>query len=326
MNIDAIKQELDLNIIEEVANIKGGNSTVIKVKLSDGSFIALKLYKGESSRIKRMLQRELGAISFLNSQNFLNIPEILEARIDLGLIAYRWIEGTHPQSDSKSMEKIISMCLDLNKLNMSGAHFPDAIDAAYSLHEIENQIEDRIIGLMRNYPLYLTISFRSMVELKLNQYREIFKKNQLFLRHTFSISDLGTHNMLFANNMYTFIDFEFFGKDSIEKMVGDFLLHPRNEFNKAEVFKFIDEISKNLKWDYKILTSLLPLLSLKWAVIVFERLLKETIASNTSITHSVLPSNSIEIKYLEYFDFLVNNMISSNTSSILTFHQFTDMI
>ena len=74
-------------------------------------------------------------------------------------------------------------------------------------------------------------------------------QNSEFTQHTLSVSDLGTHNIISSKGVYNFIDFEFFGLDSIHKLVGDFLLHPRNEFKETEMLRFMESISKISNWD-----------------------------------------------------------------------------
>ena len=107
MDFDKISKRLHLEISNELEVIQGGNSSVVKAKLKDNSLIAVKIYEGEPSRIQRMLVREQSAINYLAEHNFLNIPEILEVRKDLGLIVYRWIEGETPIPNTKCMEAII---------------------------------------------------------------------------------------------------------------------------------------------------------------------------------------------------------------------------
>ena len=63
MDFDAISKKLRLKISKELETIQGGNSSVIKAKLKDDSFIAVKVYKGDSVRIQRMLDREQSAIT-----------------------------------------------------------------------------------------------------------------------------------------------------------------------------------------------------------------------------------------------------------------------
>ena len=82
MDFDKISKELHLEISNELAVIQGGNSSVIKAKLKDNALIAVKIYKGEPSRVQRMLAREqvqsvtLPKIIFTIFQKFLKLGKI----------------------------------------------------------------------------------------------------------------------------------------------------------------------------------------------------------------------------------------------------------
>jgi len=135
---------LEIGVPEISQEIAGGNSSVFKGLLSNGTELAIKKYRGDQLRIERMLLREQQAITFLRENGLKNIPEILEVRGDLGLIVYRWIEGSTPLADQDSMSAIINMCGALYEIHNQGLSFDNAIDAAFSLSEIESQISSRI--------------------------------------------------------------------------------------------------------------------------------------------------------------------------------------
>jgi hypothetical protein len=322
MDFDKISKELHLEISNELAVIQGGNSSVIKAKLKDNALIAVKIYKGEPSRVQRMLAREQSAISYLTENNFHNIPEILEVRKDLGLIVYRWIEGEPPIPNTKCIEAIIEMCLALNSINKKDG-FENAVDAAFSIQDIEFQILERINLLICEHKYQFAKTICLSLEEKLQKYRSIFSENHKLFPHIMSISDLGTHNMLYAEGSFNFIDFEFFGNDSVDKMVGDFLLHPHNKFEQNEIVKFKEIISNKLGWQSKNLHFILPILSLKWAAIAFKRELKELEISNSEESLKVFLYTSKGMKYLEYFEYLISG---EPVDSVSTFNQFTAKI
>jgi hypothetical protein len=322
MDFDKISKELHLEISNELTVIQGGNSSVIKAKLKDNALIAVKIYKGEPSRVQRMLAREQSAISYLTENNFHNIPEILEVRKDLGIIVYRWIEGEPPIPNTKCMEAIIEMCLALNNINKKDG-FENAVDAAFSIQDIEFQILERINLLRSEHKYQFAKTICLSLEEKLQKYRSIFSQNHKLFPHTLSISDLGTHNMLYVEGSFSFIDFEFFGNDSVDKMVGDFLLHPHNKFKLNEIVKFKESISNKLGWQSKNLNFILPILSLKWAAIAFKRELKELEISYSEEGLKVFLYTSKGMKYLEYFEYLVS---VEPVDSVSTFNQFTAKI
>lgn len=322
MDFDQISQKLKLEVSEKIMMIKGGNSSVVKAKLKDDSLIAVKIYKGETVRIQRMLARELSAVSFLTSNGLLNVPEILEARGDLGLIVYKWIDGESPDSNAKCMDAIITMCLDLDKLSKD-CDFEPAVDAAFLIEDIKLQILDRITQLRIEFKYQIVKTICALLEDKLRNYQSTFGRNEKLLPFTLNISDLGTHNMLLCGNSFKFVDFEFFGFDSVDKMVGDFLLHPRNLFQKNEILTFRESISNNLAWEPENLKFTLPILSLKWATIAFKRELKNLTQDFSDENLQIFLDESNGMKYLDYYDYLISiNAIDS----ISSFNSFTAKI
>lgn len=160
MNQDEILNRLRLNPDQVDARIDGGNSVVLKVKLINETFSALKIYKGSSERVERMLVRESKALIFLEKEGFSNIPKLLEVRKDLGVLAYKWIEGEPPCADKNTMNQIISMCLNLHQLQNAGKAFENAIDSAFSSDQIIGQIYERLERLKIYSSAYLKkISF-----------------------------------------------------------------------------------------------------------------------------------------------------------------------
>jgi len=322
MDFDKISKKLHLEIANILEVIQGRNSSVLKARLRDNALIAVKIYKGEPSRIQRMLAREQSAISYLGEHNFNNIPEILEVRKDLGLMAYRWIEGEPPNPNAKCMDAIIEMCLALSKIGAEDS-FENAIDAAYSIQDIELQILERIYLLRSEYTHQFAKIIYLLLEEKLQKYKDIFSGSQTLFPYTMSISDLGTHNMLYSKDSFSFIDFEFFGRDSVDKMVGDFLLHPRNRFEQNEIVKFKESMSDKLGWQIGNLGFILPILSLKWAAIAFKRELTELKLSSSNESIKLFSYTSKGMKYLEYFEYLISG---ESVDSVSTFNLFTAKI
>jgi hypothetical protein len=144
-------------------------------------------------------------------------------------------------------------------------------------------------------------------------------RSHVFHRRTFSFSDLGTHNIIYSDNRFNFIDFEFFGIDSVNKLVGDFLLHPRNDFNQFEITRFIEISNKIFKWNFDELKGFLPILALKWAVIAYGRTLRELRLESGNDLPKQKIMKSKGTLYLEYFDSLWS---SRNIDVFTTFRAF----
>ena len=314
---------LEIGVPEISLEISGGNSSVFKGRLPSGTELAIKKYRGDQLRIERMLSREQRAITFLRENGLTNIPEILEVRGDLGLIVYRWIEGEAPLADHDSMSSMINLCGELREIHNQGSSFDNAIDAAFSLSEIVSQVSIRI---QQFEDTYSSVDVKLLCErLKSKLYLCTTEKDRDadFTGHTFSVSDLGTHNIICSGSNYNFIDFEFFGLDSINKLVGDFLLHPKNEFAEAESSRFIEAISQMSQWDSTELFEVLPLLTLKGAVIAFGRTFRESVLEATGSITGRQITESKGSQYLDYFDMLRR---TAGKDSFRTFGSFEGKI
>ena len=305
------------------AEIPGGNSSVFKGHLPDGTALAIKEYKGDKQRIERMLSREEKAINFLRGHGMRDIPEILEVRTDLGLIVYRWIEGNAPLANHEAMSAIIKMNCALADIHKNGGIFDNAIDAVFSVSEISNQILTRIQQFHVSYPTTRIRVLCDQLNERLRSCISTKSQNSEFTQHTLSVSDLGTHNILSSESVYNFIDFEFFGLDSIHKLVGDFLLHPRNEFKETEMLRFMESISKISNWDSIELNKVMPLLTLKWAVIAYGRTFREAkLEATGEITEEQIKKSNGSL-YLDYFDSL---RLAEGQDRFVTFRSFKGSI
>ena len=322
MSFETFKFKLDAGIPAISEQIKGGNSSVYKAHLPNGMTIAIKEYVGDKFRIERMLSREVASITFLRNFGIANIPEIIEVQYELGLIVYHWIDGKEPRPDSISMEGLINFCISLKEVYNLGNSFENSIDAVFSFTELESQISNRIKDLERTFPSFEVNDLCNDLRDKLRGCIDI-NKNTLFTNKTFSVSDLGTHNMITSKNSFHFIDFEFFGLDSVNKMIGDFVLHPKNKFNQNDISRFVSRVSNAFEWDTNELMEILPLLTLKWALIAYSRSFKEeNIKGIVEIGNNNI-DKSLGTQYLKYFD--LGGHIGAN-NSIKSFCSFQGII
>ena len=304
MKSEIYPHQLRIGTATVSAEIIGGNSSVFKGFLVDGTALAIKEYKGDKQRIERMLSREEKTIGFLRGNGIRNIPEIMEVRTDLGLIVYRWIEGSAPLANHEAMSAIINMYGALEEIHNKGEIFDNAIDAVFSVSEISGQISTRIQQFQLSYPTVNISVLCDQINERLDSCNAKQSQNTVFIQRTLSLSDLGTHNMICSGSAYNFFDFEFFGVDSINKLVGDFLLHPRNEFKEAEILWFIESVSKISNWDSIELNQVLPLLTLKWAVIAYGRSFRDAKLEATGEISKEQIKKSNGTLYLDYFDSL----------------------
>jgi len=323
MHINELLAKINLAESSLLNQINGGNSLVLKVAQTDGSLAAVKIYRGSTARIAQMFNRELDAITFLRKHNFTNVPEILDIKPKLNLIIFKWFEGLAPINDFYSIDLITKMCVNLNILNQNSSYHNYAIDYVFSTRDILDQIQNRLHGLMGYFKPEIGLALKNEFDSNLYKYKLKYPLDQQFSSRTLNISDIGIHNMLVSRDQHIFIDFEFFGQDSIDKMVGDFLLHPKNNFSSSSISHFIDNLTKNLDWDISTLAPLLPLLNLKWSLIVFQRLIKEKLIQADVRLEEDIFRDSFGAKYLLFFDYLISNNLNRN---LLTFNQFNGTV
>lgn len=308
-----VLDELGISQNEIIETIEGGNSDVLKYLDSIGGSRALKIYKGSPARIIQMYSRETTALEFLNQNHFLNIPQDFQSIDNLKVISYQWINGNNPDTDERALSSIFEMIIRLHKLSKIGVLFDNAIDAAFSPLDIVAQIEGRI----RNFETSLLFKTRNIEE-RLNRYRRDFQLVSQYENITLSLSDIGTHNIIRQPYIDFFIDFEFFGFDSIAKMLGDFLLHPRNSFSAKDILRHQHEIPQAGSQLQNEISDSLPLLALKWSLITLGR--ADRISGNDS--HSILKRNELQSKsesYLRYFDYAI---CQNKKNPIVTFNEF----
>lgn len=322
MSFETFKFILGAGIPTVSERIKGGNSYVYKGHLPNGMTVAIKEYIGDKFRIERMLSREVESIKFLRSFGIKNIPEIVEIQYKLGLVIYRWIDGKEPRPDTKSMDELVNFCISLKEIYNLGNSFENSIDAVFSFTELESQISNRIKDLEQTFPSLEVNDLCHILREKLHVCINT-KKNTLFANKTFSVSDLGTHNMIASKGSNYFIDFEFFGLDSVNKMIGDFVLHPKNKFNQNDVSRFISSVSNTFEWDSAELMEILPLLTLKWALIAYVRTFKEESLKGVVKIGNIDIDKSLGTQYLKYFD--LGGYIGAN-NSVKSFCSFQGII
>ena len=211
------------------------------------------------------------------------------------------------------------MAKNLYCATSSKAIFPTAIDAVFELSDITFQIRDRLDKMRKLGKSVSTQYAIENIELRLRNLGSKLKTSTDFGVITLSLSDIGTHNLIRSKPMsHQFIDFEFFGVDSLTKLIADFWLHPRNYFSDSETFSFQESLKTFTGWNDEELGQTLPFFVLKWATIAYTRELRESDANSLDrrITQSRASKGD---RYLDYFD---NILKLGGKSKLSTFNNF----
>jgi hypothetical protein len=252
--------------IHEPKRQKGGNSHIYFIRLGSHN-LALKVYKGDEARKKASRDRELSSYRFLNGKGFTSLPKLYEEIFVSDGILLEYLNGQTPTHSLKVNREILESMRQLAFFFRSDSSFKDAVDACYSTEDIVSQITNRIVNLRNS----LTSHFDKIQDtLTLLQEREpiVFS----IRTNTYSMSDIGVHNMIQSERGLKFLDLEFFGKDSAVKMIVDYLLHPKNCMSReirSQTLEFGQDV---FGIDLDLVIKVTPFFAAKWATIVSRRL------------------------------------------------------
>jgi hypothetical protein len=292
--------------VGSLSPVSGGrNSRTWKLHLVSGRLAALKLYYDGSGDALSRLDAEYSAFC-LAFEAGLPVPQPLGRDDTNGLAVYTWIEGETPdprQLTPLLCDQFVAMAgllFQLRTANPGGCSWP-ARAACLSPGAILGQIAARLSRLQEVAPShpdgsglaeFLGTSFIPA----LTRRREDFFQccdaygldPQAILApsaETLSPSDFGLHNAVIGpGGALTFVDFEYFGRDDPAKLTADFLLHPamalspqlRRRFAGGAAMAFCDSAGYNDR-----LGLLLPLVGLKWCMILLNEFLPERLARRT---------------------------------------------
>ena len=264
--------------VECLRQIAGGNSTVFVLKCNHEMLVAKK-YLGSPERKNDSLQREVRALNFLFAKNISCVPKLLQVSEENNLLFMEYIPGHTPEPNKDTLLAMISFVKMLKYLYTEDNSFPHAVGSITMASDLLPQIEGRIKNLE------MVMSRNNLVQ-EAKELLSTFSSCDyisIYPSETYSVSDLGIHNMLKQKNSYTFLDLEFFGIDSPIKLISDFLLHPRNTFSKPLRLVFYKEIKKLFNLDDSVVSEFLTINTLNWALIILRRveIMKKTIDSSS---------------------------------------------
>jgi len=283
----------------------GGNSKVFIVSLNKVSVVAKK-YLGNLQRINLSMDREIDALEFLKSKNIKEIPELLLVNKTDHIIVMEYLEGKSPNPDKDSMEAILNFSKLLDEVYRNDDKFNYAIDGISKSSDLLIQIEDRLVSLAKDNVGGELIAQAKDSLLRLAN----LNLDSKVWNPTYSVSDLGLHNMVKGQEGFRFFDLEFFGADSPIKLIGDFLLHPKNNFPNHLCHRFFMELKQFYGVTESAIVASLPLIALKWFTIVLPRSLA---AENLTSKGSERETFALAQKYLVMSratgDELLNNCV-----------------
>jgi len=292
-------KEYSLEDAHVLGELKGGNSFVLQIEVASGEQFALKVYRGEYERRKRNLAHELEAHSVLSPSGTIPIPQLEGSSTGVPSILYRWIDGKEPENLDHVRRFLAESFVELRNLFRKSPSKKLAVDSVTCTLDIIAQLNSRHESIQNVSGI--PIDILKLIEDAREKILGHLPRNLNFPLSTLSFSDHGVHNLIQANSgTLHFIDFEFFGNDSISKLICDLHLHPRGIFSLDSLKQLHQTLSDGEVFESSY-GELLPSQALKWLYIVLRRHIDWD--SRTFIGNSEIRENLD--RYLEYIVYVI---------------------
>ncbi len=294
-----------LNIDRVMQKPGRGNSRIFELETSHGRKYALKIYPDRQLDMRPRLETEFRATQFLEAAHF---PVAPTAAIDDGLnwAVYDWVPGKPPSIvDGGFIDQALEFLRHLRATShrsAGGTDFPSASEACLSGAEIINQIKQKYACLIPVSPPEVTSflnndllpTLSSCEETARGQLSDTFDIELPPSQQILSPSDFGAHNSIKdESGRYIFIDFEYFGWDDPVKLVCDFFWHPAMNLTKEPRNRWLTgakSIFKDAPSFARRLDVLLPLIGIRWCLILLNEFLPSALARRVNADPSKLGS------------------------------------
>jgi len=311
--ITPLLEEYSLGSATLLGSNAGRNSSIYQIQAPGGETFTLKIYRGEEERCKRSLEHELEAHRILGTSALIPIPRLINSSFNNPSLLYEWIEGDHPTNLDLTRKFLLDSFVSLRQIFEETKSRKMAVDSVTCISDIGIQLSARhnqlsaIDGIPKNVRLLLEKS-RRIVMRNLPEHLN-------FPVSILSFSDYGPHNLIESTSgKFFFIDFEFFGNDSITKMICDLHLHPKSIFSSSSLFDLYQRLSDDSNFE-DLYEKLLPPLALKWLYIALRRKVNWS-------TMSYLKNSDFDdefLQYLEYIDLVINE---ANSGIPMTHYEY----
>lgn len=267
----------------------GGNSRIYRVEAETGLF-ALKYYPPAAPGARDRLGAEIAALHYMRAHGVDGIPTVYGYADRFAL--YAWMDGAIAERITEAdVDTACDFLAHLPRLSAQpgATQFILAAEACLSLQEVLAQIARRVERLEQvavTEPAlkdFLAAEFTPLWGQRVAQARAQWQGAEDAVLPQASQclipADFGFHNILKqSDGSLRFIDFEYFGWDDPVKLVADTLLHPGYVLGEAELAQCFNRLTRIFSADPQFmarLLALLPLFSLRWALILCNEFLHE---------------------------------------------------
>jgi len=278
------------NIIK-IKKIKSNrNSIVFQLINFDKEKYFLKIYPHRKKIMNTSIDRETICLNTLKKMKITNVPTLYICNKEFNFIITSWLYGKKINNlDNFYLNSLYNFIFNIykntKKLKKNDfSSIPLAKDSVLEFEDLVRDIEKRLDRFRFNKDilpyeikkiiLEVEILFKHLVSknnnyIKKNKIKFKVEMNKQFL----SPSDMGQHNSIFKNKVYSFYDFEYFGRDDPVKLLCDIILNPNTFKEKMLLNKFFIKFV-NLFGDKKFIIRYkvtFRLHLLKWILIVLKK-------------------------------------------------------
>lgn len=270
----------------------GGNSRIYRAETADKIY-ALKYYAPAAPGTRNRLEAEVAALRFFHQHALPCVPEVHGSEDRFAL--YDWMEGAIPTTitlaDIDHAADFLTHFVTLSQ-SPDALAFGPAAEACLTLSELLTQIDRRLARLQQVAAGKPALRAFLEGEFATKHTRYAAEANAVWEANGWARTrelpqterclipgDYGFHNSLKTRDgVLAFIDFEYFGWDDPVKLVADTLLHPGYHLTPEALqhlyTRLLEIFSTNASFVNRLHT-LLPLFSLRWALILCNEFLEE---------------------------------------------------
>jgi hypothetical protein len=283
---------------------RGRNGLVVKILSGEFEGNVAKHYGANRHHEADRLAREFESLTFLNSGSGLNVPRPLRKFEEERIAIYSRMPGTRPQAEANvvgPMVRFISQLFEAHRQNPS-AWRHSAAEASFEVGDILRQVERRLLISSDDEAIDPRESqaLGALSSAFTKAHTRVSPPQKLKLQ-TLSQSDFGPHNMLQHKDEFAFVDFEYFGIDSVSRVVLDVLWHPGTRMEAASRINFVSQAIELFAAEDPLLgdevLTCLPLIGLRWVAIMTSR----------AASSSDSPTGSQMVEYLSAVDGLLES-------------------
>ena len=305
-----------------------GNNRNFKVKTPLGSFIIKEYTTFQKDNWNRGL-REFETLTYLKKIGLNNLPSPIKFIKENNLGIYSFLPGVLRRPSEVNEQDILiasDFLANLHNLNPENKEsIPEERTACFSIQDYFKLIEDRIEKLS-NYQDHQPLSKdlreflnNNVIPLIENLKQKITSNIYLDLplnEQVLTPGDYGFHNILIDNlnfmETYSFLDFEYFGRDDPVKQILDFLHHDRHKaipkyLRNIFLNNYLKKTNRNEEFT-KRLALIDPLIGLNWTLIYLTPFTKDT-NNQEELLRTRLYKAKTKIENLRYLD---SNQLSDN--------------